>query len=391
MNARILVVDDEPDICSTVESILTDEGFDVMTATSGDEAEQCLKSAPFDLVLLDIWMQPHDGITLLRAWKEKKLANVPVVMMSGHGTVEVAVEATRLGAQSFIEKPLTISKLLKVVKNCLAKKTQEASARQYVREIAGISPSIATLRSAIQSATDAQYVLIIGKVGSGRHFVAQNIHQQSARASSPFCLNTNAANSGTLVLHEGEFDLGVLKSANKHFSMIVLAEPQAYEAGALRMLIEQFSPAIVKVPDLHEYSEDIPEHIRTGVDWLTQKDSSLAWRPFSIAAQNTLRQSNIKNLCDLDVLVEKLLKNGGDEVSSEEVQAILAEGSQATENLSNLIGQPLREAREAFEKMYFEQLLKEANGNIARLAEKAGMERSHLYRKLRALGIPYRK
>ena len=137
MNAeRILVVDDEPDICGLVSDILTDEGYQVSAADNAASARARVEESNYDLVLLDIWMPDEDGITLLKDWKSKKVLHCPVVMMSGHGTVETAVEATKFGAVDFVEKPLSMAKLLSTVKSALAHlSTDIALDRQRETEI----------------------------------------------------------------------------------------------------------------------------------------------------------------------------------------------------------------------------------------------------------------
>jgi DNA-binding NtrC family response regulator len=129
---KILVVDDEPDICGLVSDILTDEGYQVSAAENAASARMRVEETNYDLVLLDIWMPDEDGITLLKDWKSKKILHCPVVMMSGHGTVETAVEATRLGAFSFVEKPLTTAKLISTIRKAIESHREEQNANEFV-------------------------------------------------------------------------------------------------------------------------------------------------------------------------------------------------------------------------------------------------------------------
>lgn len=410
MSARILVVDDEPDICASVQTILTDEGFDVVTAESGSEAEAELNKAPVDLVLLDIWMQPQDGINLLRQWKKEQLAQVPVMMMSGHGTVETAVEATRLGAHGFIEKPLTIAKLLQAVNSCLRQTAPAGIHLRHAREFAGSSQAIKDLRADIEaSAHTDQHTLIVGAVGSGCRLVAESIHYQSARQAQPFYSRGMPVEQGAEI-RSGTILLDALQLKPEEFSqqllagmeqtskspivmaVIVSATMYATPTAALRQFVEKFNPRCIQVPALKVYRQDMPEVIRASVDWHTQNNTQLTWRKFSIAAQNDLLQNDKpETLADLDEMVERLLASGGDEVALEEVRALTSEHQPGTENVfQGLLNQPLRTARREFERIYFQQLLEQADGSISRLAEKAGMERTHVYRKLRALGITYK-
>ena len=132
---KILVVDDEPDICGLVSDILTDEGYQVSAAETAASARHQITQSTYDLVLLDIWMPDEDGITLLKDWKNNKVIHCPVVMMSGHGTVETAVEATRLGAYAFVEKPLTTAKLIQTIRKAL-------DSREKQEELNGIATNV---------------------------------------------------------------------------------------------------------------------------------------------------------------------------------------------------------------------------------------------------------
>ena len=393
MSARILVVDDEPDICTTVQSILVDEGFEVLIATNGNDAQQHLDHNPVDLVLLDIWMQPQNGIDLLRQWKQQQLAEVPVVMMSGHGTVESAVQATRLGAHSFVEKPLTISKLLKVIDGCLERPQKQANRLPYVRAIVGSSNAIVTLRKDIEAAAQQQYVLIVGQAGSGRHFVAHNIHQQSAHKHAPFYSGETIgpeANNGSVLLHSNDLKQRDLQKLHQNLMLIVSIDSDTRDTLA-KNFISTFKPFVVNVPNLDDYRDDIPDIIRASVDWFTQKSSHLPWRQFSIAAQNHIRQMPLANLRELDNLVLNLLMSGSEEVTLNDVQNADIADTSLQKAMLDLLNKPFREAREMFEKIYFEHILDDADGSIMRVAQKTGMDRTHLYRKLRALGISYKK
>src|SRR5689334_4469465 len=191
MNSRILVVDDEADIRSLLKEILSEEGYEVDVAANAAQARAArMKQAP-DLVLLDIWMPDVDGITLLREWSANSSNGCPVVMMSGHGTVETAVEATRLGAFDFVEKPLSLQKLLRTVERALDAGKRR---RQAVKSLAptllvpiGKSKLMQNLRTELQHiAANPSAVLLIGEPGSGREALARYLHEQGPRAGQPF-------------------------------------------------------------------------------------------------------------------------------------------------------------------------------------------------------------
>ena len=211
MKPYILVVDDEPDICHLVKDILEDEGYEVSVAENGTSARQQMQARVPDLTLLDIWMPDVDGITLL---KEFTMAghNAPVVMISGHGTVETAVEATRLGAFDFVEKPLSMGKLLTTVERAIAEmrkpKSESGGPGKAVLEPVGHSEMMRTLRArAAKVAEQRNTVLIYGEPGAGKSMFARYIHSLSARASGPF-LTVNLASLETDQIHKLLFGNG---------------------------------------------------------------------------------------------------------------------------------------------------------------------------------------
>ncbi|MDH5614263.1 MAG: response regulator, partial [Gammaproteobacteria bacterium] len=191
--AHILVVDDEPDICTLVKDILEDEGYDVTTAQDAKSARDARRHRRPDLVLLDIWMPDSDGISLLKEWAEEDDVLMPVIMISGHGTIETAVEATRLGAWDYLEKPLSLSKLVLTVERALeTDKLQKENISllrraQPVSEPIGKSKPMQSLREQIiKVALHDTCVLITGEAGSGKRVAAHYLHSNSARKSGPY-------------------------------------------------------------------------------------------------------------------------------------------------------------------------------------------------------------
>jgi two-component system nitrogen regulation response regulator NtrX len=190
--ANILVVDDEADIRTLIKEILSEEGYRVETAGDAAEARERLVAGNPDLVLLDIWMPDTDGISLLNEWSQSGQLNCPVVIMSGHGTVETAVEATRLGAADFIEKPLSLAKLLRTVEKTLENETMAAAGKSRMRLTpswvpVGKSQRITALRGqAEEVAPHSAPVMIIGESGTGREVIARYIHTASSRQQNTF-------------------------------------------------------------------------------------------------------------------------------------------------------------------------------------------------------------
>lgn len=453
-SGHILVVDDEPDIRNLVKEILEDEGFDVDVAENGEVARRARRMRRPDLILLDIWMDDVDGITLLREWAENGVQPCPVIVMSGHGTVETAVEATRLGAYDFIEKPISLAKLLLVVNRAMeADKLQKENIglkrqAQPVNEPAGKSEIIQALREQAQRiAQHSTWVLISGEPGAGKEVVARYIHEHSALRDRPFVEvavgsmspdhsaaelfgseegerivygRLEQANGGTLLLSNiSDMDMQtqsrLLSVFQTHsFLRIGGSEPvpvdlrviattsrdldQEVQQGRFREdLYYHLNVVPLAVPALREHSEDVPDLLNYYVDRFVVQEN-LPYREFSIGAQNRLRNYSWPgNIRELKNLVQRLLILGsGSVIEAEEVEvamqhtqdASLMDAAAASAMPLNL---PLREAREQFEKVYLEHQLDEVGGSVGKLAKRVGMERTHLYRKLRGLGINFKK
>jgi DNA-binding NtrC family response regulator len=448
--SHILVVDDEADIRDLLKEILTEEGYEVDVAADAREARLCREESDIDLVLLDIWMPDTDGITLLREWAaDEKKGAAPVVMMSGHGTVETAVEATRLGAFDFIEKPVSLAKLLRIVELALeeGRSRHKPRARQLVPELIrpmGKSRSVRALREQVERvASHDTAVLLVGEPGSGREAFGRYMHSLSRWADGPFIPVVTSsigqedaaerlygrkdgdgpvdgildeARGGTLFLNElgdlasnaqsallaalesGEYRrVGDSAVRTVDLRIISSAQPAFESASATDFrqdLASLLSVVTLHVPPLREYAEDVPELLRYFVDQLVDAEE-LSFRRFSVAAQNRLRNYPWPgNVRDLKNLVKRLLIMGGDEeIDLEEVEDLLAYESAAGEPLvkQDLLALPLREAREQFERAYLQQQLILCHGKVGQLAKRVGMERTHLYRKLRSLGIDFRQ
>jgi DNA-binding NtrC family response regulator len=447
-NPHVLVIDDEADICASIKDILTDENYVVAVAANASEAQAARANHKFDLILLDIWMPDTDGITLLREWSEAGEMNCPVVIMSGHGTVDTAVEATRLGAFDFVEKPLSLAKLLRTVEAALdSAGKQSKAARSLLPSLlapVGRSALMKGLRERVQQyARHEGSVLMSGEPGTGRGAFARYMHGLSRRADEPLTTLSAAsitesnyeeqllgsvhdgevvagaferASGGILVIDEladlsasaQRVLFGVLESGSftpiggtapvKLDVRVVATVGSDYEAridaGELRRdLVSHLSELMLRVPPLREYAEDVPELLTYYVDRLVDSEG-LTFRRFSVAAQNRLRHYPWPdNVRELKNLVRRLLLSGkSSDITLEEAEAEISAGVPATETLvkQDLLALPLREAREQFERAYLRQQLELCGGKVGQLAKRVGMERTHLYRKLRSLGVDFK-
>ncbi|MBM4218995.1 MAG: sigma-54-dependent Fis family transcriptional regulator [Gammaproteobacteria bacterium] len=444
---RILVVDDEADIRGLLSEILAEEGYEVEVAADAASARKAAAREEPDLVLLDIWMPDMDGISLLREWGDKRALRCPVVMLSGHGTVETAIEATRLGAFDFVEKPLSIAKLLRTTERAL-----DAGRRRHKAQRALIPPLVAPvgksrlmqrLREQVQqvAASDAP-VLLSGEPGTGREAFARYLHSLGNRSAGPFvavsCAGLDDANAAARLrgqVSDGKVEPGYYKQARggtlflgglddltaqaqrvlladleqrgwQHpgtgevvpfNARFVSAAPPRHDgpAGGLRRdLLAHLEVVSIRIPPLREYAEDVPDLLRIYVDRLVDEEG-MPFRRFSVAAQNRLRNCPWPgNVRELRNLVQRVLIMGGpEEIGLEEIERHLVAQQAPDEPLvkQDLLALPLRAAREQFERAYLLQQLMLCNGKVGLLAKRVGMERTHLYRKLRSLGVDFRQ
>ncbi len=443
--AHVLVVDDEPDIRELVREILEDEGYSVVTAESAAQARAASAERQPDLALLDIWMPGEDGISLLKDWASGGGPGFPVVMISGHGTVETAVEATRQGAVDFVEKPLSMGRLLATVEQALshAEASPPASAALDFIEPVGRSTRMRETREqAERVAASDSWILLTGEPGSGRKCFARYIHGLSPRRQGPLVEvsagtiaadnaaeelfgrelggrvmpgRLEAAAGGTLLLDEASeldaeaqiqlasaIDAGGFQRVggsawiNLDARIISTARQDLTASVATRHFRQDLCYALSVIPisvaALREHAEDIPELVAFYVDRLVESER-LAYRRFTVAAQNRLRNHDWPgNVRELRNLIQRLLVLGdGLDIDVAEVESALAAGQDAGAaadwSPALALDLPLREAREQFERAYLQQQLLRAGGSVAQLARLAGMERTHLYRKLRSLGI----
>lgn len=442
---RILVVDDEPDIRHLVSEILEDEGYQVSMAENASVAKMLKVSINPDLILLDIWMPDTDGITLLKEWLAEDKPLCPVIMMSGHGSVEAAVEATRLGAFDFLEKPLSLAKLLLIVEKALEAGQLNAGLRQPVQiDIEPVGKGAAVARIKEQVKRLAQHdtrVLFTGEAGVGKELYARYLHNHRSRKNGAF-INVavgsispensaveffgkedghriyqgllERANHGTLFLGEiGDMDKETqlrLLSALESSSFLRVGGSEAVSVdvhviASTRMALDEevragrfrhelyylLNEVTINVPPLREHSEDVPALLNFYVDYFVTHEK-LPFRRFSMAAQNYLRNYSWRgNVRELKNVVQRLMILGvGDDIELEEVKTALGKVSGETAQLFSVpefYNLPLKEARDHFEKAYLEYHFERTGGSVAKLSAVVGMERTHLYRKLHALNI----
>ena len=451
----ILIVDDEADIRDLVAGILEDEGFGARTARDSDTALAEITNRRPSLVFLDIWMQGSklDGLQLLDAIKQDH-ADVPVVMISGHGNIETAVAAIKKGAYDFIEKPFKADRLILVANRAL----ETSRLKREVKELKqlspvsttmiGHSPSINQLRQTVERAAKANSrIMIVGPSGGGKELAARTLHAMSSRAEGPFVV----INAGSIVPERMEVELFGVEQSNgeyqrkagaleeAHGGTLFIDEvadmPRETQSKILRVLVDQtfqrvggmtkvsvdvrivssttrnleteiaegrfredlyhrLSVVPIRVPPLSDRREDIPELVEHFMDQISI-GTGLPRRKIGADAMAVL-QSHVwpGNVRQLRNNVERLMIRAGGDPDATITADMLPQdvGSMVPamptgHNGEHIMGLPLREAREVFERDYLIAQISRFSGNISRTAEFVGMERSALHRKLKALGV----
>ena len=457
MANEILIVDDEPDIRMLIEGILEDEGYAVRQAGDSDAALAAFRMRRPSLVILDIWLQGSrlDGLGILKALLTEE-PHVPVVMISGHGTIETAVAAIQFGAYDFIEKPFKSDRLLLIIRRALeaarlARENAELRLRAgFESNLTGHSAAITALRAAVERvAPTGSRVLISGPAGSGKEVAARMVHARSRRADGPFialnCATLNPArfeeelfgveagadpiaaprragvleraHGGTLLLDEvsdmpletqgkivralqdqtferlgGSFrvkvDVRVLATTNRDL------QSEIASARFREDLYYRLAVVPIRMPSLKERREDVPELARHFLE-RSAETSGMPGRELSTDALTALQAydwpGNVRQLRNLmDWLLIMAPGTASDSIRAEMLPAEISQGAPALLNFdpsADLMGLPLREARDLFETQYLQAQLMRFGGNISRTAGFVGMERSALHRKLKQLGV----
>jgi two-component system nitrogen regulation response regulator NtrX len=443
---RILVVDDEAGVRRSLVDILRDDGFDVSEAASAEEGLERCRAADVDVALLDVWMPGRDGLQALE--EMRRLPSPPeVVMISGHGTVETAVRATKAGAFDFLEKPLSLEKTLLTVKHALDRRlvTERASAERdaFLRAnaIVGDSPGIRRLIEEIRLAAPTNgRVLIVGESGVGKELVARHVHHHSLRRDQPFIeVNCAAipdelieselfghvrgaftgavaskrgklalAHGGTVfldevgdmslrtqarvlrALQEGAFQpVGSTESVEVDVRVVAATNKRLEDEihrGAFREdLFFRLNVVPLAVPPLRERREDVPRLLRHFLDRFAAEYGREPKELEPSAMDALVAHPWPGNVRELRNVVERLVIMEPSRVLSRAQLPRAIRGDLG--DASRVAGGTLREAREAFEREYILRVLREAEGNVSAAARTLGLERSSLYRRARSLQI----
>jgi two-component system nitrogen regulation response regulator NtrX len=450
MADTVLIVDDEPSIIQSLHGILADEGFEVMTADGGLKALDMIKETIPDIILLDIWMPDIDGLETLKRIREL-YPSVQVIMISGHGTIETAVKATKLGAYDFIEKPLSLEKVLLSVDNALKYNMleteldlfRERDRRRY--QITGHSKAITELKEQINivAPTDA-WVLIVGENGTGKELAAHTIHRLSKRNNKPLievnCAaipedlieselfgHEKGAFTGATTMKRGKFDqandgtlfldeIGDMSLKAQSKVLRILQEQRFERVGGNRTITVDVRVIVatnknleeeiakgtfredlyfrlnvipIRVPPLRERVDDIPDFVNEFLDEfsLDTKEERKFLSPNALELLKSYSWPG--NVRELKNLIERTaIMHPGNVINAEDIPPPFNTSRIEEGKMESLFSfDTLKEGREMFEKSFIASKLKQFGGNISKTAEAIGMERSNLHKKIKAYGL----
>ena len=409
MTTNILIVDDEEDIRESLKDILEDEGYEIFLAENAQAARLIKNKEEIGLILLDIWMPDCDGITLLKEWASENKIDCPVLMMSGHGTIDTAIEATKIGAYDFLEKPISLQKLLNTINLALKKeihvtkidqnfintsqlnwavqfkqklKDLKATNLIYIEGIEGNFINIC-----INSLVGTNYLLI-----DSQSFIKDNFIENAAQKGC----------SAILFKQFSKFDDQKKININKYLKMnshkkikIIFIDDSIHSMFDSGNISEE---NILSMPVFSNNKDLIPDFSLSILNFYLSMNKHLGYKELEVSALNSLRVSNnINNIDILDSVIFNLIKlSEGQKITSEDVLNYL-ESSNMRINKNNsqdnnssisetIFNQTLKDARDNFEKLYFNFHMQKKI-SVSELAKKSGVERTHLYRKLKSLGI----
>ena len=401
--AKILVVDDEENIRKSLNEILIDEGYEVFLAKDANFARKIKEKEKIDLILLDIWMPDCDGISLLKEWEKNKQLLCPVIMMSGHGTIDTAIEATKIGAFDFLEKPISLQKLLKTI----------GSGLKRTIDIKRLSPEFFEKSQHSSVKAFKEKINILKKQDL---FFIFGINNNFFKILITYLYG----NDFYLLDRQKEFNKNLLKllqAKGKNFLIISNNETlknfteqdhrellQSFVDNGIKILISDTNESLIRniffddSVDMKNFihlpvGNDIdlvPDYANAFLDYYIQINPNIGFKEFDISALNFIRSNNkFLNLDYLDDFIYKVVTSIEKElITRDDIEVIEA----TPESLPNRgetnsnFDKPLKDARDAFEKSYFEYHLAR-NKSVAELSKIADIERTHLYRKFKQLGI----
>ena len=413
---HILIVDDELEIRKIIQEILNDEGYSTSTASSAEEARIEAKNKKPDLVFLDIWMPEEDGISLLKDWTSQSEKEFPVIMISGHATIETAIEATKLGAKDFIEKPVSIEKLLASAQEVLS---QSITGEDVFSHLVENIPAFKKTLDEIDLLAEQGSVFIIqSEEGVDKTAWCKALHlrkysEQGEFKKLEFSENESINDDGQNRLFEPFDDeknsilfIENIDKLSEDEKALISEKLLAHSSqsklkifiGVSRIdeatFMDEQKLTTLNIPPLRSSLKEVPEMLDETVKFYVEKDGH-GYRRFSLASQNMLSKyqwpGNLRQLVDL---VQALLSRKDKEiVNVDEIKEIITlqgpGGNILIEN--NILSLSMKEAKKLFERAYLTRQLELVGGKISELSRRVDMERTNLYRKLQSLDIEYKK
>ena len=413
---HILIVDDELEIRKIIQEILNDEGYSTSTASSAEEARIEANNKKPDLVFLDIWMPEEDGISLLKDWTSHAETDFPVIMISGHATIETAIKATKLGAKDFIEKPVSIEKLLTSVKDVLSQRiTGEDVFSHLVQNIPAFKKTLDEMGLLVEQGNifiiqseegedktawcKALHTMKFSELGEFKKLELRENESINDDGQNTFIESIEDKNNSTLFIQnidklsesEREFiSKKLISHSDQNALKIFIGVSEIEEV----TVIDEKKLTTLTIPPLRSSLKEVPVILDQTVKFFVDRDGH-GYRRFSLAAQNMLSKYQWPgNLSQLVDLVQALLSRKDKEiVNVDEIQEIITlqgpGGNILIEN--NILSLSMKEAKKLFERAYITRQLDLVDGKISELSRRVDMERTNLYRKLQSLDIEYKK
>ena len=409
MTTNILIVDDEEDIRESLKDILEDEGYEIFLAENAQAARLIKNKEEIGLILLDIWMPDCDGITLLKEWANENKIDCPVLMMSGHGTIDTAIEATKIGAYDFLEKPISLQKLLNTINLALKKEIHVTKIDQNFINTSQLNWAV-QFKQKLKDLKATNLIYIEGIEGNFiniciNSLVGTNYLLIDSQSVIKDNFIENAAQKGCsaiLFKQFSKFDDQKKININKYLKMnshkkikIIFIDDSIHSMFDSGNISEE---NILSMPDFSNNKDLIPDFSLSILNFYLSMNKHLGYKELEVSALNSLRVSNnINNIDILDSVIFNLIKlSEGQKITSEDVLNYL-ESSNMRINKNNsqdnnssisetIFNQTLKDARDNFEKLYFNFHMQKKI-SVSELAKKSGVERTHLYRKLKSLGI----
>ena len=403
---KLLIIDDEKDIRDSLKDILIDEGYEIHLAENALEAKKIKLSQTLDLILLDIWMPDIDGLSLLKEWASNNEINCPVVMMSGHGTIDTAIEATKIGATDFLEKPISLQKLLKTISRALKNSVELKKTDKTFFDECNLK-FIKDIETDINQLKRDDLVAFVGnKTNFIEIFISMLFNTNYYVVKKVSDINSNLLNliqtSGLkFILFENCLDGAIKFHDNKKiFNELIRNKIKIIflekEKGLLESFFENENNAVIfEPPKLSNDRDLIPDLSNALLTFHLNKNPNISFKVFDISALNKLRnKAGIESLEQLNKIIVSLIKSSDTElIDKDDVDNYFNQHNSPIDQNSNnemkidfLYEKPLKESRDLFETMYLKHHLSQ-NKSITELSKKTGIERTHLYRKLKQLGI----